>query len=208
VRQVVYGDGKSLTRVAQPSWVLSGNWFFDPREYNPENNADFRGVDLRQYSRVEVDEMKGTCELVCGSRVIPLELVTGDEKRTLLREATVENAKPRRVPYALARDRKGTYYYVDKTDTEEAKDFKLYRGPKGNLTALQMVNVVSDSSGDVFATKTGSLRLVIEKNQSFWVEGPRSQKLMNVPIEENWGVIYNELGVYTGTPFNTPCDDM
>jgi hypothetical protein len=29
-----------------------------------------------------------------------------------------------------------------------------------------------------------------------------------VPLQDNWALIYNELGVYRGAPLGTPCDDL
>jgi hypothetical protein len=117
----------------------------------------------------------------------------------------VEPKKPR-VPYGLARDRRGTYYYVDRGPEKDSRDYRLYKGPTGRLKPLKMTNVVADSEGDVFSTRSGSLRLVLEQPHSFWIKGRKRRKLINVPIGENLQLIYNELGIYLGQPFNTPCD--
>ena len=71
-----------------------------------------------------------------------------------------------------------------------------------------MTNVVSDSEGDIFSTKTGSLRLILNKNESTWIEGKKQRKLVLVPVEDNARMIYTELGVYTGERLGTPCDDL
>ena len=71
-----------------------------------------------------------------------------------------------------------------------------------------MTNVVSDSEGDVFSTKTGSLRLIIDRRESTWIEGEKPRKLMLVPVRQNLGLIYNELGIYAGQRQGTPCDDL
>ncbi|MEE8410623.1 MAG: hypothetical protein V3T05_13555 [Myxococcota bacterium] len=206
VRQVIFGDGKKFARVRRLTTLISGDWFFDPREFKATNNENMRGVDLRYYSRVDFDEKKKTCNLQCGDRVIELKPLSIEETRDIMTAAELTDPLPRRVPYAVARDRAGNYFFVDRTDSPGAKDFKLYKGPKGKLEELEMVNIVSDSKGDVFSTKSGSLRLVIEKQKSFWIEGGKTRELVNVPLEKNWGVIYKEIGVYTGKAFGTPCD--
>jgi len=125
-----------------------------------------------------------------------------------MENATFGKPPDRRKPYALARDRKGIYYFVDRSDKPDARDFRLYRGPKGNLKQLQMTNIVLDSKGDIFSTKSGDLRLVLEKENSFWVKGRKSQPLINIPVNDNLRMIYNELGVYIGVRLGTPCDDL
>ncbi|HEX8538017.1 MAG TPA: hypothetical protein VF664_11180, partial [Cystobacter sp.] len=65
------------------------------------------------------------------------------------------------------------------------------------------------SEGQIFSTKRGDLRLVVEREQpSLWIENKKRTELRAVPIEENMPLIYNELGVYTGARLGTPCDDQ
>ncbi|HZS38940.1 MAG TPA: hypothetical protein VFF06_19035, partial [Polyangia bacterium] len=66
----------------------------------------------------------------------------------------------------------------------------------------------SDSEGDIFATKSGSLRLILNKGESLWEQTGKKQKLILLPIEDNHVLIYTDLGVYTGLPLGTPCDDL
>jgi len=206
--RLFFGDGKKMARVRPSPWGIGGDWFFEPREYNPKNNSNFRGTDLRFYSHVNVDADEGTCELWCGARAIPLDPLDYEAVRKMLDSAELVDPPPIRRAYALARNRKGTYYFVDTGEEPDSKKFRLYAGPKGALKEHEMVNIVSDSNGDIFSTKSGSLRLVLEKEESFWVRDGKSEQLLNVPLHENWGVIYNELGIYTGQPLGTPCDDL
>ena len=69
-----------------------------------------------------------------------------------------------------------------------------------------MTNVVSDSEGDIFATKSGELRLVLDRKESAWVKGKQRTALELLPLEDNVQLIYSELGVYAGEPLGTPCD--
>src|SRR5262249_41586731 len=111
--------------------------------------------------------------------------------------------------YALARDTTGKYYFVDNLrEPENSKVFRLFAGAKGNLKLQKMTNVVSDSEGDIFSTKTGSLRLVMEKKEPTWIAKEKKTKLTWIPVEDNHIMIYTDLGVYTGMPLGTPCDDL
>ncbi len=203
--QVIFGDGRGLVRL-EPLRFLGGNWFFEPREFNASHNEALRGYDLRYHSYVEADRQKGTCKVSCGERVSALRLLDVAETAARLSELGFVPGPERRRPYALARDRAGTYYFVDTGNEPDSRRFRLFSGPKGNLKELKMVNITSDSRGDVFATENGSLRLILEQEESFWVKESKNEKLVNVPLHDNWRVVYHELGVYTGVPFGTPCD--
>ncbi len=85
-------------------------------------------------------------------------------------------------------------------------EFRLYSGPRGSMKPLKMVNVVSDSEGDIFSTKSGELRLVLDKKESAWVQKGKRQQLKSLPVEDNVALIYSDLGVYVGQPLGTPCD--
>ncbi|HND11982.1 MAG TPA: hypothetical protein PLY80_16190 [Pseudomonadota bacterium] len=210
ISALFYGNDKQLYRVpAESSGMLSGGHFLEPRFIAATKNPSFRGVDMRIYSEVVVDKEKSTCEVYCGERKVALQVVPADKATQLLSTAKfVEN--PRQfVPYALARDERGTYYYVDRGATPiTASRFRLFRGPRGNLKLQQMVNVVNDSEGDVFSTKSGSLRMILDKRESAWVENQKPSKLTLVPVQQNLNVIYNDLGVYAGQRQGTPCDDL
>ena len=86
----------------------------------------------------------------------------------------------------------------------------MHVGPKGALKLQEMKDIVSDSEGEIFSTKKGDLRLVVDKAVSpLWIEGTKKKvELRVVPITENLPMIYNELGVYSGARLGTPCDDQ
>jgi hypothetical protein len=153
-------------------------------------------------------EQKG-CAVTCGERVTTLKIVPPDEAKALLAKASFFASPIDRVPYALARDSNAVYYYVDHgSTTATEKNFRLFRGRKGALKLQKMTDVASDSEGDIFATKTGSLRLILEKKQSTWIQGKKSTSLTLIPVEQNYQMIYNDLGVYAGIRLGTPCDDL
>jgi hypothetical protein len=206
-RGMAYGDGGQLSWVSTPE-ALGGGWFFDPRQRNEKNNDDFRGLDLRLFSHIEADPKTGTCKLTCGARESSLQLLTGAAKSAVLEQASYGPSPMQREPYALARDKAGNYYFVDRGVTEQtARDFRLYKGPRGKLRPLEMKDVVSDSEGEIFASTSGKLRLVLGKQSAQWISGSTATLLL-LPLHDNYGLIYNELGVYLSAKLGVPCDDL
>ncbi len=66
-----------------PSGMLTGTDFFEPRFPNPTANENFRGIDYRIYSSVEYDDAKHTCALRCGERTTPLTLLPAEDGKKL-----------------------------------------------------------------------------------------------------------------------------
>lgn len=204
-KQIFFGDGERFTRVPHAQYLGEG-WFFDPRFFSPTHNENVRGIDYRYHSRFTIDAKTRKCQVICADRKLDLDLLPAARVSAILEAARFSETNEGRLPYGLARDRRGIYYYVDRGSAPGARDYRLYRGPTGKLRLMKMTNIVSDSRGDVFATRSGSLRFVLEPAEAFWVEGSRRAKLIPVPTRENLQLIYNELGIYLGQPFGTPCD--
>jgi hypothetical protein len=204
---LAYGDGKQFWWVSTPQ-LLGEGWFFDPRQRNEKNNDNFRGLDLRVFSHVDADLKAGKCAVTCGAREVALQLVNGSAKDAILDAASFQPSPHQREPYALARDSTGTYYFVDRGASEEtARDFRLFRGKRGQMRPLAMKDVVSDSEGEIFASTNGQLRLLIGKQAAQWIAGATAN-LQLLPVQENFGLIYNELGVYLSSKLGVPCDDL
>lgn len=204
---LLYGDGKRFHVVPHPE-MMSEGWFFDPRFFNERHNSGFRGLDLRVHSFVEVEDDASECTVRCGTVETKLPVMPASEVPELVQSMEVGETPWPRLPYALARDRRGTYYLVDRsTEPGRERDFRLYVGPMGNLKRQDMKNVVSDSEGEIFSSKAGELRFIVGKEEARWITGRRQRKLLKVPIAENWQMIYNNLGVYFGVNMGTPCDD-
>lgn len=205
---ISYGDGKTQYRQPERKFLPEG-WFFEPRFENPRNNENFRGYDLRYYSHLDVEDDEPGCKLVCGTRTIELQRFESEDKVELLQSATFEPIPDAREPYALARDKRGTYYYVDRGATPAtAKDYRLYVGPPGRAKLQQMKDIVSDSEGEIFASQSGALKLYLGKDKAEWVSRGRKRDLLRVPVGDNYPLIYNRLGVYLGQRLYTPCDDL
>ena len=218
--QLYYGNGKTFHRVPLPPWVLTGEDFFEPRFSAPTKNSNFRGLDMRLFSSVNHDLSKQSCSVSCGSRTTPLSIMDEEGKRALLRAASYEPPLHTRAPHRLARDEEGRYFYVDKGNTPETeKSFRLYVGAKGAMKLQKMTNAVADTEGEIFTTKSGSLRYVTDRQKPpTWIQGKKKLALTVVPIESvdektgepinNYQLIYNELGVYLGQKLGNPCDDL
>jgi len=219
LHRLYYGNGKTLVPVPLPPWVLSGENFFEPRFFARGKNTSFRGLDMRSFASVDYDADKKTCSVSCGERKTDLQVMDAEAKKTLLLQAAPAPSPQQRLPHRLARDITGRYFYIDKGNTPETeKSFRLFVGPKGRMKLQKMTNVVADSEGEIFATKTGSLRYVTDRKlPPVWIENGKKTTLNAVPIEganesgepvNNYQLIYNELGMYLGQRLGNPCDDL
>jgi hypothetical protein len=227
--QLFAGNGKTFVQVNHPPPALSGNFFLDPRFYNAKGNDDFRGLDLRAFSHVDVKPDDNVCTVMCGGRSVGLQLVAADQAGPMLMHAHFDPNPQQFGPHALLRDDEGRYFYVDQgLSPETEKTFRLFIGPKGSMKLQSTKNVASDSEGQILSTDTGQLQLALDVERtrrfherwgyglqvvitsagpSYWVDGGKKTELHSVPIDENLPLIYNELGVYSGR-LGTPCDDL
>jgi hypothetical protein len=208
--ELFYGDGSQFVQVPPPPFGLSGYDFLEPRFVDSSRNPSFRGHDMRVYSGVDLDKEKQGCAVRCGARTVPFKLLAREESLALLQKATFGPNPQKYVPYALLRDSKGRYYLVDRGfRKEDERRFRVFIGLKGDMKQQQMVDLVSDSEGEIFSTKKGELRLVVDRAApSLWIENSKKLELRPVPVQENLPLIYNDLGVYTGERLGTPCDDL
>ncbi|MGZ3446205.1 MAG: hypothetical protein ACXWLG_12430 [Myxococcaceae bacterium] len=184
-QQRVFGGGSSGTESFERS-------FWEPR--------------VRGRSGASFGMHDGTYKLWCGERTTVFTSTEPGKAKALLAGAKFHPPLWKYRAYALARDDSGTYYYVDRRREDGSMEFRLYSGPRGSMKPLKMVNVVSDSEGDIFSTRSGELRLVLDKKESAWVQKGKRQTLKSLPVEDNVALIYDDLGVYSGQPLGTPCD--
>lgn len=208
--QLYYGDGKTFFQVPSLPFT-SGMSFLEPRFFNKSSNPNFRGQDWRVVSEVELDRKAKTCAVRCGEKNIALTVVEAGQGAELLRKAAYSPNPQQFAPYALLRDTKGNYYFVDRgVRATDQKNYRVFIGPRGGLKQQKMTNVISDSEGEIFSTKKGDLRLLLDKAKaSVWIENAKkSLELRQVPVEENMPLIFNDLGVYEGIRLGTPCDDQ
>ncbi len=197
---VYWGDGKTFHALRVVSSGFNGTERFDHSFWDPRIFAGYKRA---------VGFGEGKYEVWCDDRKTQLKPLPKAERDAMLAAAKFWKPRWKRQAYALAHDESGTYYYVDRLrESDGAVGFRLFSGPKGALRPLKMTNVVSDSEGDIFATKRGELRLILQKNDYSWVRGKTRTKLVAVPLEKNGRLIYEELGVYAGEPLGTPCDAL
>jgi hypothetical protein len=177
--------------------VLKRN-FWEPRNGGMSPEAEMRWSAESKQLVVE-----------CTTRSTALHKLDAEAATKLVAGARFSPPRWNRYAYALARDAHGRYYYVDNVrEPEGAKNFRLFAGPRGQLKLQKMINVVSDSQGDIFSTPRGELRLVLAKQDSTWIVREKPSKLTWVPVEENHTMIYTDLGVYLGERLGTPCDAL
>jgi hypothetical protein len=192
-----WGDGKDFWAIQVFGGMQNGNESFERNFWDPR---------IRNRSQASFSLREGKYTLQCAERQTTFHPADPKRQEEILKSATFHSQRWKRRAYALARDNGGTYWYVDRARKDEITDFRLWSGPRGALKPLRMTNVVSDSAGDVFATKGGDLKLVLGKNEASWVQGKKSKDLILLPLAENAQLIYGDLGVYTGQPLGTPCD--
>lgn len=196
---VFYGDGKTMYQLRVYGGGADGTTgridfsFWSPRA---DGNASIERND------------KGAYQLSCGSETFGLKKAPDALAQKVLDTAAFKKPLWKRQAQALARDDAGNYYFVDRLrDDYGGKAHRIFAGPKGGLKELPMTNVVSDSVGEIYATKRGELRFVTSSSSATWIKGSTKTNLTIIPVEDNIRLIYGDLGVYEGT-LGTPCDEM
>jgi hypothetical protein len=139
----------------------------------------------------------------------PLKVLTVDEAKPIFARATFLPPLWQRQSHYLARDDDGTYFFVDRyRDEFGGKGFRVFSGQKGSMKELAMTNVVSDSAGEIYATKSGDLKVVTEGNtgKAYWKKGGTKNELIVLELPANRYLIYRELGIYG--QLGVVCDDQ
>jgi hypothetical protein len=144
----------------------------------------------------------GSYQKWCGNDVtVPLTPLAADKAKAVLDKSTFLSSALTRRPYLLARDDAGVYYYVDVLRKEYGgKGYRVFIGKKGAMKAKPLTDIASDSAGDIFATKTGDLRIVRDvsegKQTVQWVKGEKRAQLVTLDLDANSQLIFKDLGVY------------
>ncbi len=146
--------------------------------------------------------------LRCSEQRQPLIKLSPDETRSLLKDVKFYPPLWKREAKFLARDDDGTYYYVDELQKEYGgRGYRVFVGQKGSMKQLVMTNVVSDSAGEIYATKNGRLKIIADSGPiAFWVNRKKKHPLTVLPVRENLYLIYRDLGIYGR--LGTICDDL
>jgi len=197
---VFWGDGKDFWTQRQIGYGAEGDIKFDLSFWEPR-------VKERWMASFDYKDKKYS--VTCDDRKTELTLMSAADTQKLIEGAKFHKARWKTQAYSLARDTKGNYFYVDRQrEPADSKVFRVFSGERGNMKELKMKNIVSDSEGDIFYTKKGELRLVLDRSEQTWAKGKKQTKLTVLPVEDNVVLIYNDLGVYTGQSLGTPCDDI
>jgi hypothetical protein len=204
---VFYGDKAALHRMRVVGGGSHGTESFDMSFWDPRH----KGGNAARPSFSMRDEGK-VFEVACGARVTPLQPVAEAELKALIDNVKFLGPIFTRQPDVLLRDDAGVYYFVDRVrsdNSEDRRDYRVFVGPRGKMKQLPLKDIVDDSEGKIFATKSGNLRLINGPSPgNRWVSGKVTKKLTEVPVVENLPIIYVELGVYAGLRLGTPCDDL
>jgi hypothetical protein len=188
-RQRVIGGGGSSGRLSWSVW--------SPRAL-PSGMADFTTNE------------DGTVSLTCSPREVrTLTPLPADQALAWIAHARFTDVAHQRLSQLLARDDDGIYYFVDRyRDELGGKGFRVFVGPKGALKEMPMTNVVSDSAGEIYATKRGELKIVSGNGSSttHWHKGGKRVELTRLEPGDNRHLIYREFGIYG--PMGVFCDDQ
>jgi len=210
-----YGDGKTFYTMRTASMRRSREKIVSYRFWVPGSWRAF------------LTQTKGGFELKCGTRKSMYTQLSTAESAKMIGKATFRKAIFRRRPQLLARDEDLNYYYVDvflpprservPIGQKLGKDVRVWRGRKGRMKRLKLLDALSDSEGLIIETKSGRLHVVRDAEKSTlskpvvnveWRTKKVTKKLVKIPIgSANLKLIYTDLGVYSGK-FGTPCDDV
>jgi hypothetical protein len=137
-----------------------------------------------------------------------LTQLTGEKAKAILEKTPHMSTALIRRPHMLARDDSGVYYYVDVVRNQYGGNgHRVFVGKKGTMKQLALTDVASDSAGDVFATKTGDLRLVRDgTTKATWIKGERKRELITLDVDVNSRLIFRDLGIYKF--LGTICDSI
>jgi len=198
-----FGTGKQLYEQSITGRSANGDgWSVDvyaPRVGNFQPGSVMRSPDDATYSKF------------CGNdHKTGLSLVTGEKARAIVDKSQFLSTAVLRLPHAFFRDDAGTYYYVDALREQYGgKGYRVFVGKKGAMKQLPLSDIANDSAGEVFSTKTGDLRLVMNDGQpksGLWIKGEKKKDLVVLDTDRDSPMIFKELGIYGF--LGTICDDL
>lgn len=209
---VFFGDAKGVFQQSIVGFSMNGaelSWnLWSPRAKNMttgELTIDKSGVSIScSYRDSKYDKRN-------------LVVLSDDQARAFIQKTPFLPRLWKRQAHFLARDDEGNYFYVDRLQDEfGGKGYRVFSGLKGQMKELAMTNIVSDSAGEIFATKGGDLRVVTENprvaeeqgkadSKAYWKKAGTRSDLVVLPLYPNKYLIYRELGIYGR--LGVVCDD-
>ncbi len=190
--QLFQGDGKSFRPVAKSPF---------------QRNTSYRLPSGAREASLKLTE--GGWELRCGRATQIMEVLDNTQQDALLSNATFATERRwKREPYFLARDSKGTYYYVDRYKKNSGGGrYRVFVGRQGQVKLSKLKRLVEDSEGTLFSTNQGDLRLVVSSGSktAVWIRAKKVTTLTTVRLKDNSKLIYDDLGVYYGEDLDLVC---
>jgi hypothetical protein len=217
---IVLGDADGGTYVVQPgkdgrAWysIGKGKPFYEQIIFGRYSDGSTGAWDLSVWAprvpKLQPGSLQrkadGTFVRNCGedNSVGLSELATDKAKGVLDKGPFMSSAIIRR-PYMLARDDAAVYYYVDAIRNEYGGNgYRVFIGKKGAMKQKPLTDIASDTAGDVFATKSGDIRIVRDtvdnsaKSNIAWVKGGKKSALVSLDTDANSVLIYKDLGIYS-----------
>ena len=197
---VFYGDGKAMYQQRVVGSSLTSGQHYMWNVWAPR---------AKGMTTAEIDLNKGVLAVTCRVKdKRPLTQLNADEAKTVLKRAAFYPPLWQREAHLLARDDDAVYYYVDNLREEYGGNgYRLFVGPKGAMKEVPLANVATDTAGEIFATRSGQLKLVAnEGGKAYWSKGGKKTELTVVDPWPNRYLIYRELGIYG--QLGAVCDDQ
>jgi hypothetical protein len=221
--RALYGESEQVLRGKSNHFIVRDDKRGSQRVYNGDGKTFYPNGSLSENSGDAHDQLSygvrqahiarrdGRYFLACEGKdeEEELEVLTGEARQALLKAAVVKSEpKWQRLPYFLARDSRGIYYYVDRMRGKAGRRYRVFTGRRGQLKLSKLKGVVEDTVGSVFSTDAGELRLVVnnKKSTGTWIRGKKKLALTTVNVFTNRQLIYDELGAYFGEDFGFVCD--
>ena len=124
-------------------------------------------------------------------------------------------------PHRLFRDDWGVYYYIEENKSPQRSErYRLWMGYRGAMKLVPVITAAVDTEGLVLISKDAAIRLISKRstqrsNQqnseqfgAYWTDSQTQKSLLEVPIDMNQGVIFNELGIYDQLYMGSFCDSF
>ena len=127
-----------------------------------------------------------------------LQPLSAEQAKAVLMKAAFYPPLWERSAHFFARDDDGVYFYVDvRREEYGGKNHRVFMGKKGSMKELSMTNIVSDSAGEIYSTKSGELKIVAGSDgKAYWKKGGKKVELIVLEPGKNRYVIYRDLGIY------------
>jgi hypothetical protein len=198
-----------------------GRTFHQLRIFSSSTDASRGASSRRFWSPISTDADiildEGQWTVHCSDRVTPMVSLGAKETRDILGRARFLKPFWKRQAHALARDDRGSYYYIDmirddrppaerERDPNPPRGYRLYIGRKGRMKEQRLTDAVEDSKGLVLSIKGSDLSLDFDARTAVFSSDKSKAQLVYLPVEDNTMLIYRDLGLYR--KLGVPCDDM